>query len=210
MIISHKHKFIFAAIPKTATHAIRFAVRPFLDDEDQEQVGLFIKKELPYREIAKLPHGHIKCKEIKPLLGEEIWSDYFKFAVVRNPYDRFVSYCAFMNKDNPDFVRNPQPYMYQALLNKKIHRHILFIPQTEFIYDSDSVLMINHVARYETLQTSYDKICEEIGLGKSLLETINTSEHRPFREYYNKELKGMVYNFYKNDFLNFGYVQDLL
>ena len=30
MIISHKHRFIFVAVPKTATHAVRKALRPHL------------------------------------------------------------------------------------------------------------------------------------------------------------------------------------
>jgi hypothetical protein len=210
MIISHKYKFIFTAIPKTATHAIRFAVRPFLDDQDQEQVGLFVKKEFPYEELAKIQHGHIKCLEIKPFLGVEVWNSYFKFAIVRNPYDRFVSYCAFMNKNNPDFTKNPQPYMYQALLNKKTHKHILFIPQSDFICDANDQLMINYTGRYETLQSSYDTVCDSINLTKSSLETINSSTHMPYKEYYNDELKEMVYNFYKKDFIHFGYSKDLL
>ena len=210
MIISHKHKFIFIAIPKTATHAIRIAVRPWLDKQDEEQVHLFVNKELPYEEIAKYQHGHIKCKEIKPLLSEEVWNTYFKFAIVRNPYDRFVSYCAFKYRENPDFAKNPQPYLYQALLNKKNHKQILFIPQTEFLYDDSNISLINYAGRYENLQASYDSVCESVNLPKSLLETVNSSEHKPYKEYYNDELKEMVYNFYEKDFLHFGYPKDLL
>jgi hypothetical protein len=53
MIISHKHKFIFFAIPRTGTHAIRFALRPFLGEEDWEQVGLFKNSLIPISVILK-------------------------------------------------------------------------------------------------------------------------------------------------------------
>lgn len=205
MIISHKHKFIFVAIPKTATHAIRIALRPHLEEEYLEQVGLFIKKKFPYETLASIDHGHIKCTEIEPVLGPEAWKDYYKFAVVRNPYDRFVSYCAFMNKNNPDFEKNPQTYMYHALLNKKTHKHILFTPQSEFICDQKGKLMVDEVGKYEHLQSFANRILDYFGFEEKELEIINTSVHKPFAEYYNEELKQMVYEFYKNDFNNYGY-----
>ena len=47
MIISHQHRFIFVAVPKTGTHSVRQALREHLDHEDIEQVGLFVNKAVP-------------------------------------------------------------------------------------------------------------------------------------------------------------------
>ncbi|MEY3451273.1 MAG: hypothetical protein RL711_1099 [Bacteroidota bacterium] len=209
MIISNKHQFIFIAIPKTATHAIRFAVRPQLGEDDMEQVLLFMNKKMPFKELSAIQHGHIKCKEIQPLLSEEVWHTYFKFAIVRNPYERFVSFCAFTNKDNPNFSKTPQSYMYQALLNKKTHKQILFIPQSEFLFSNEGKLMVDYVGRQESLQESFDDICLQTGLKSEKLQQVNASVHKHYSEYYNDELKRMVYNFYKDDFMNFGYSEDL-
>ncbi len=44
MIISHRHRYIFFAVPKTGTHSVRTALRPYMDEADQEQVGLFVQK----------------------------------------------------------------------------------------------------------------------------------------------------------------------
>ena len=44
MIISHRHQFLFFAVPKTGTHAVREALREHMGDEDLEQAGLFVKK----------------------------------------------------------------------------------------------------------------------------------------------------------------------
>jgi hypothetical protein len=205
MIISHTHKLIFVAIPKTATHAIRFALRPHLAEDDLEQVGLFVKKQMPFEEVAKLGHGHIKCADMQPVVGDELWKSYFKFAIVRNPFDRFISYCAFVNVNNPKFEENPTPYLYNALLNKQTHKHILFIPQSEFVCDKDDNIMIDFVGKYEELQKSYDTVCSETGLEFTNLDVINSSKHRSYKEYYNEELVEMVKKHYYKDFVNFNY-----
>lgn len=205
MIISHTHKLLFVAIPKTATHAIRFALRPHLAEDDLEQVGLFVKKKMPFQEISELGHGHIKCTEIASVLGPEIWNSYYKFAIVRNPFDRFISYCAFMNVNNPKFEDNPTPYLYNALLNKQTHKHILFTPQSDFVCNESGELMIDFAGKYEELQKSYDMVCEQTGIESTSLDTINTSKHKAYKEYYNEELIELVTKHYYKDFINFNY-----
>ncbi len=205
MIISHKHKCIFIAIPKTATHAIRFALRPHMAEEDLEQVGLFVNKRMPFEALEKIQHGHITAQEIRPLLGEEIWESYFKFAIVRNPFDRFVSYCAFVNANNPKFAENPMPYFYNALVNKQTHKHILFQPQSSFIADQKGKILIDYVGKYETLQESYNIVCDRLKLPHTALEVVNTSSHKPYKEYYNEELVEMVGKHFRIDLEILGY-----
>ena len=121
MIISHEHRFIFAAVPKTGTHSVRQALREHMSEEDIEQVGLFVNKRFPYEALAAIRHGHLSLEQVRPYLGEDLFADYFKFAFVRNPFDRFVSYCAFMTRDRDTFGRTPQVVM----------RHFLFVEPPE-------------------------------------------------------------------------------
>ena len=62
MIISHQHRFVFAAIPKTGTHSVRQALRAHLGADDLEQVGLFVNKRFPFEELAQIKHGHISLR----------------------------------------------------------------------------------------------------------------------------------------------------
>ena len=108
MIISGLHKFIFVAIPKTGTHAVRQALRVHLGPQDQEQVGLFVQRKFSIPALAQIGHGHISLEQLRPHLKPEAWNSFFKFAFVRNPFDRFVSYCAFVTREGDAFQRDPK------------------------------------------------------------------------------------------------------
>jgi len=206
MIISNKLQFIFFAVPKTATHAIRFAVRKYLDNTtDWEQVGLFVQKKLPFPALAQLDTGHITAIEAKLVLDEALWKQFFKFAVVRNPYDRFVSFCAFMNRENLAFQQHALSIMKETIANPDIQQRILFRPQHEFLCDSDDNLLLDFVAHYEQLQDDYTHICAHIGIRVDTLPRINRSVHHAYTSYYDEELRMAVLQFYKKDFELFSY-----
>jgi len=77
MIISFQHQFVFVAIPKTATHSVRVALRPHLGPHDWEQCHLFEKKAFPIHAIAQIRHGHIRCSDIQPFSLSGMWDNYF-------------------------------------------------------------------------------------------------------------------------------------
>ena len=205
MIISHKHKYIFFAIPKTGTHAVRQALREHLGDEDIEQVGLFVQKRFPFEEFRDIRHGHLSAMQIRPVLGEEVYSNYRKFAFVRNPFDRFVSYCAFVSRDTPHFDTEPKRYMKYILREARPMNHILFQPQHSFVADHDGVLQLDMIGRTETMQESYDDICRQLGFPSAQLERVNSSRRRSYQEYYDRELVGIVSELYAKDIEAFGY-----
>ncbi len=128
MIISATHKFVFAAIPKTGTHSVRRALREHMGPQDMEQVGLFVQRALPIPDLARIGHGHISLAQLRPYMRPEDFSAFFKFAFVRNPFDRFVSYASFITRELGDFDRDPQKVMRYFLGNPPMD-HILFRPQ---------------------------------------------------------------------------------
>ena len=204
MIISAGHKFIFVAIPKTGTHSVRRALRPYMGTEDIEQVGLFVTKRFPIPDLAKVGHGHLSLAQVRPYLPAEKFERYFKFAFVRNPFDRFVSYCAFITRSTGAFERVPQEVM-RHFLSSPPHQHVLFQPQHSFICDAEGQLLTDHVGRVEEMQKSYDEICERIGIPSTPLETVNSSSRRDYRVYYDEPLKEGVAKLYARDLELFGY-----
>ena len=205
MIVSHTHRFIFAAIPKTGTHSVRQALREHLGDNDIEQVGLFVNKRFPFAELAATRHGHLGLAQVRPFLGEEVFASYFKFAFVRNPFDRFVSYCAFMTRQSGEFDRAPQQVMRHVLFQLRPMQHILFQPQYTLLVDADGKLLSDCVGRVEEMQESYDAICVRIGIPSRPLEQVNSTRRGDYRQYYDQQLIDGVSNLYRRDLDLFGY-----
>jgi hypothetical protein len=205
MIISHRHKFIFTAIPKTGTHSVRRALREHMVEGDLEQVGLFVQKRLPFEPLAALGHGHISLSQVRPFLGEEKFGGYLKFAFVRNPFDRFVSYCAFVTREDGAFLRRPREVMRYFLFQDRPLDHLLFQPQHTLVTDEDGRLLADVIGRVEDMQTSYDEICARIGIPGAILDRVNSSEHGTFRDYYDAELIEGVADVYRRDLELFGY-----
>lgn len=205
MIISHQHRFIFLAIPKTGTHSVRQALRAHLGEQDLEQVLLFESKRFPFPEFAGIQHGHISTRQIRPVLGDEVFGAYLKFAFVRNPFDRFVSYCAFMSRGTKVFETEPRRYMKYIVRELKPVDHLLYQPQHAMVTDAEGRLELDMVGRNETMQASYDAICARIGIPTSELGRVNASSHRPWQEYYDRDLVGWVSDLYRRDLELFNY-----
>ncbi|MFL6722626.1 MAG: sulfotransferase family 2 domain-containing protein [Sphingomicrobium sp.] len=205
MIISALHKFIFVAIPKTGTHSVRQALREHMGPRDLEQVGLFVQKRFPIPELAQLQHGHLSLRQVQPYLRPEEWQSFFKFAFVRNPFDRFISYCAFRTRGQDLFERDPKSVMRHYLFEAPPQDHLLFQPQYQFVTGDDGQPLTDYVGRVERMQESYDEIAGKIGIPSRPLERINATERRDYRDYYDQQLIDGVARLYARDLELFGY-----
>jgi hypothetical protein len=204
VIVSFKQKFIFVAIPKTATHSIRYALRPLLGKSDWEQCYLFEKMTFPVKELAEIEHGHIKCQQVKPFLLPSIWNEFLKFCVVRNPYQRFLSNCRFLHRD--DDLMNSDPIgTMKRIFNEGAHRRGLFMPQIEFISGKDGAVDVDMICRFENLQSDFDSVMSRLGLPLSKLEKINSTQRTENPAVFDSELVSGIQDYYRKDFEAFEY-----
>jgi len=205
MIISQRHRFVFAAIPKTGTHSVRQALRHHLGPDDIEQVRLFVEKAFPIPALAQLGHGHITLPQLRPHMSPEDFSGFFKFAFVRNPFDRFVSYCSFMTRTGGDFERDQKGVMRHLLFTAPPLHHILFQPQHQFVTGEDGIVLADYIGRVEQMQESYQLICDRIGIPGAALSQSNASRRGDYRQYYDQQLIDGVARLYARDLELFGY-----
>ena len=92
MRISHRHKFIFFANPKTGSTSVSAAINKFSDISDTPYTD-------PFNPISNgMFYSHILPTELEKHFADcgWDWDAYFKFAFVRNPWDRQLSYFCYM------------------------------------------------------------------------------------------------------------------
>ena len=205
MIVSHKYRFIFFAQPRTGTHAIRAALQAHLGADDWQQEALTGNLRLPILELARIGHGHVSLQQVTACLPSEIWGEYFKFSMVRNPYERYVSACTFLNRRNPGYTGAETVFMKTALTRHGFRQRALIRPQVTLLANDAGVVGMDFVGRYERLQQSFDQVCGRIGIPPSRLSRLNASQHGDYRRYYDAALLEQVNAFYRADFEQFDY-----
>lgn len=204
-IISHQHRLVFIAVPKSASHSIRFALRDQLGPTDEEQVSLFVRRRIDHPVFAAVEHGHQLAREVREALGAERWSGYRSFAVIRNPWERFVSYVAFMMRHNGSFERDPGAAMRRVLANPQNQSPVHYRAQSDFVTDESGRQIVTRLCRAERLQADFDALCDEFDLERRELGIRNASNHLQYTRYYDEELIRQVGTQYRDDVERFGY-----
>ena len=212
MIVSHRHRFIFFAVPRTGTHAVRAALQPLLGPEDWQQEGLRMRVRSPLPALARIRHGHVTLRQARPHLPREVWRTYFKFAFVRDPRERFVSACAMIYKHRAGYAGNETAVMKRTLagLQGAVGRAdfrtlVLVRPQAGLLLDEEGGIGVDFLGRYEDLQDSFAEVCRRIGIPERRLPVVNATAHRPWEDYCDAELRRLVARFYRRDFETLGY-----
>ena len=205
MIFSGSRGFIFFAVPKTGTHAVREAMRPHLGEGDWEQQLRYGKQLSPLPEIAAVNHGHVSYQQLCSALGASAISELFRFAFVRHPFDRFVSVCAFLARTDPNYEQDPTDWMKRALLRPQFCKRVLVAPQHTLLSDKTGKIALNFIGRYESLQADFDDVCDRLALPKATLPHRNRSEHDAYQNLLDSDLKDALWQRYEQDFVAFNY-----
>ena len=205
MIISHKYRFIFFAIPKTGTHSVRFALRPYLGANDEEQVNLFKPSKLSSVNFQQRKDGHMTAMEIKPVLSAEIWHSYFKFCFVRNPWDRFISTVFYRNKDLAQSNGPLIPRFHEVIDKQSQNPNLFYKTQASFVVDDNNKIMMDFIGKTETMQEDFNEICKRLQIPNQQLERRNSSPHDLYLQYYNAILLDRVTKIYAQDIALFNY-----
>jgi hypothetical protein len=84
--------------------------------------------------------------------------------------------------------------------------HPQWRPQHLFIHDATGRLLIDHIARFERIESEFSLIAERIGLACAALPHSNKSSRKAdYRDYYTPETRNLVSTIYRTDVERFGY-----
>jgi hypothetical protein len=196
MPVSDKYKCIFLHVPKTGGSTIENILKP---------ISLYG----PYRGNTLAPQ-HLIYNDIQKFIPQDKFKSYWKFTMVRNPWDRIVSDYHWNSRGYKTF----QEFIYQireflSLLDpftdkdfkNKIKGH--FLPQ--ILYINDDV----HVYRYENYSDSLKDISIRLQLKlPDPIPQIGKTKHDHYSKYYTPELIDIVSKLYKDDIERFNYKFD--
>lgn len=217
MLVSHIKKFVFIKTAKTAGTSVesyfeKYCFEPGTWEKKHERnqqvtdYGMVGGRGLNCR--YEVIHAHLPAAKIRTLLPKHQWDEYFKFSVIRNPFDRLVSRFFFnMKRDQPGFlsvndtvktISDFRHFVTQRLY--KIEDHLLI----------DGELVTDFLIRYEFLERDIEIVCNKLDIEFDRSELPNfKSGIRDIRysidDMYDESTRKFVEDNYKHEFELFKY-----
>jgi len=185
-MISFQKRFLFVHIPKTAGNSIQSVLRDYSEDQivalrsEQDGIERFGLRNPNYK-IRK----HSTLAEYRMALGDEQFRSLYKFACVRNPWDRMVSY----------YFR---PTQQVGELDRKEFRKVISKALSVADYlrldrgDDDPFANVDYIMRFENLAEDFRAVCATLGIPTVLLPQYNRSSRERYSKYYDDELRELV------------------
>lgn len=225
MILCHRHRFIFLKTWKTGSTSIELGlggvcgpddvITPVGHDEKLRvgpppQNQNLPMKRWPLTAYALMAIGrsraeagvkffnHMRGEQVKRMVPADVWRDYVKISIERNPWDREVSHYFWRNRDP-----NTRPSFRDYVLNddrKKINNWS--------IYTIDDKIVADVMLHTETLSEDYAKLSARLGVDLPALPSAKSNyrrDHRPYRELYDAETRAVIEKRYAREIEAFGY-----
>lgn len=216
MIVSHKHRFIFVHLGRTAGRSLTAALAPHCGKDDI---------------VTPAGHGtgrnhagferHFSAQQIRDAIGRETFEAYFKFAIERNPWEKIVSrYWAYAGvQHKPYYKRVPEwitgkPLSFRQWFELRIlqARFLTFghyrFPRHYDDYMEDGRPLVDFIGRYENLAEHLAVISERIGVPIVLEEARGSNRHKqrvPYTELFDARMNRIVEDWYARDLALLGY-----
>lgn len=205
-ILIREYRAIYFPIPKVASSSLKKYISNLIATKRKDRLKIFDR----HNEFQFLDFPHIKKSSLK------YYSDFFKFAFVRSPYERLYScYKNFIGKNH--IRRNFEIYgsFWPGMTFKEFVYAVSEIPdeisdghfksQHQFLIDNGGNLIVDFVGNVENLNEDLREICNRTGMPYRRLSEENKRNPRKDKIEYDEETKNLVRKRYKKDIELFGY-----
>lgn len=213
VLVSHLYKFIYLKNYKVAGTSVESFFGQFCIDPSKREKYVFENDQ--HEEISRwgilgsrgngrrtIWFNHISAKDVKHHLGSDMFDDYFKFCVVRNPYDLMVSSYFFEKRDlNKNSQIDFKTYCKKFInYNSNLLRMII-----------DDQPICQYYIRYENLVNDILVVLDKLGITDFDIKDLphHKSEYnphdKPYQDYYDDETKQIVKKIFQKEIEMFGY-----
>jgi hypothetical protein len=212
-VIIPDHKIVFVHIPKTAGMAITHMILPHLvGRETSGEIGrLSDEVKIAFSLRGKQKHKQGRFYLSDGDISQKNWDECYKFAVVRNPWDRAVSEFVWRHTlptrhpstDFSQFLRYCEARIKDYRCGGDIYWPHAQL-QESFVTDGGGKVILDEVFRFEKLSCVVETLRAKMNLPFGLRK-LNDTPHSHYRQYYNKDTREFVRRLYANDIERFGY-----
>lgn len=155
---------------------------------------------------------HRTAAEMRARLGSAAWQRKFTFSVVRNPWDRVASQYDYRVMTNQTGLADEKiPFTewviraYGESEPSLRDRRRMFMPQLDWLTDSDGNVIVDFVGRFENLAGDFEEICARLGRTAALPHLKASPPRAGYRERYDAESRAVVASHFSRDIEYFGY-----
>jgi hypothetical protein len=166
------------------------------------------------RAVGILLKQHLTAAEIVAIIGRKRWDAAFRFAFVRNPWDKVASHYRYRIKTGQTGLGAEDTLSFQAwvraayLEKDPFYYDIpkMFAPQLDWI-SLDGEIACDFIGKFENLNADFERLMGEFGV-EIELQHLNKTVKRDYREYYDPESRDIIGDVFKKDIDYFGYTFD--
>jgi hypothetical protein len=223
-MILDKYKSIYFHVPKCAGSSINKFLLPFSEDIPWEnkpvRYGSIMIRRESQEDHSYWGEGymHATALEMQKFMGDEKFKSYFKFAVVRNTYERILS-LLFWERDHKTFELNSVKEVIQYNCVKGAHivdYKNAKIPQSRgaspinfFLCDENDNLMVDKIIDCSNLEQEFSQLMSTLGLPETNFDIkVNTTNHNHYSNYYTQEIIDLIDEVYELEIKKFGFKFD--
>lgn len=213
-MICHKNKIIFIHIPKCAGSSVEhyFEVKPFdwKTPNYQNLTGWCPKR--------KIHMHHATANELleTELIDEDVWNEYYKFTIVRNPWSRAFSDYLWLNRFNyinssfTDFI-NKKGKLSKILNDKSVkeYRGDHLYPQIDFLTINNEIV-VDKILFFENIKSEFKQFINSQNLPTKSLPHSKKAKKMVshYSHFYKDEEEELISNIYSKDIKMFDYFFD--
>ncbi len=199
-MILDEQKLIFIHIPKTGGTSFEFAYNYIHPGFDQF-INPFLIKNLTQETDAHIPA--IVLKKSFP----EKFDSYYKFCIVRNPWDRLLSSYLWIKRYQLKTNIGFRDWIISGFKDTPEREMNIFVNfnQLDWITDNSGNIIIDYIGQFDQIKQEFVKINQKLKIPKQKLPYINASRHIHYSYYYDDETKDIVREMYQKDIEYFGF-----
>ncbi len=219
-MISHQHKCIFVHIPKTAGTSIEYALGHFEKRQrlNQDHRSIRMIEPLTYHAILnkenlvelKMRAWHnYRRQHVNPnntnTVNRAQYNEYFKFTIVRNPWDRLYSlFFARSRAWGYEIDQSDLRGSFRKFVGT-YHRQRILRSQMHILKNFRGDVPVDYIGRFEDLPRIFQDISNRLSIKVEFPHLLDRGPRASYRDVYDDEMRETVRELYKDDIDYLGY-----